>query len=137
MGTEWKTPKTNWRADDFFDIDPDWHRICGNILFLQRLARPVYGEAYLPQIPAPSADDLPFAETLQAVEDAAEAIRLKIPLASGCPAKRNICENEPFWSFEDLNRIEENTAKFLQMIARAKENRPRLAFTLGGGAFAT
>lgn len=133
----WQKPKTDWTADDFFEYAPDWQRITNNLLYLKQQARPIVGDIIFQKMEQPATSGLPFAEVLQAVEDNTEALRLKIPLAAKHPRKRIIEDNGSVWDFKDLNRLEKNAFDFNKYLFLMGANRQTLAFTLGGGAFAT
>ncbi len=39
----WVTPKTNWVGSDFFNANPDYERIKGNIEYLHTIGQQLYG----------------------------------------------------------------------------------------------
>lgn len=142
----WITPKTNWRKDDWFQI-ADWERINGNIAYIAEYARPIYGTIYLADMllnpvvkDGPDTRDYPFVWWCNAVEDNLTLLGKTIVNLNTFPGHVTQKENEPFWDYIDLNRIESFTLRLYELLQfeyQSGEFTDTLAFTLDGGYFAT
>ena len=55
----WVTPKTNWVDGDYFNINPDYNRIKGNIEYLLALSKTMYADYTAPSLESASMSGYP------------------------------------------------------------------------------
>lgn len=127
----WIKPKTDWTADNFFNIE-DYNRIIGNISYLKALASDLFAKltdlslgeekTYLSTI---------YAREMNNIENALETLNLET-YGLGIGEKQTFKANAstPLWS--EFNRIESACLLLYNTMTAHKNALPRLAFTLGG-----
>lgn len=131
----WTEPKTDWQRSDYFDLDPDYRRIRGNMLELHRRAKQLYSDFALPETVEYSIEQLPYLELFEGVEQSLAQLCAGT-LARGWYSTRQLRENAPVWDWRDLNRIETIQRQLERDLCAAKRGRTPLQFRMGGGAFA-
>jgi len=119
----WIPPKTDWEAEDSFDLYTDYFRIKNNILWLQKLI----GQEYRPFGIIPMAD-YDFYNNVERNIDALADAGFRDPRI---PPTRTWKANEPVWNHADLNRIERSLFIMYDNIMKARANRPVLSMVLG------
>ena len=138
----WQTPKTDWavRLDengnylgDYFEVS-DYHRIKGNLQFLQRYGESLFSEIVLPKIPAVTVESFGYASTINALERSLDAIR-DATVNPGIPETKTWSGNSAAPLYSDLNRIEGATLLFYEIFQLTEKNLPKLAFEMGGSDF--
>ena len=131
----WQQPKTDWTAEDFFNIE-DYNRIKGNLNEIRTQALLLW-------------PDFPFEEmgedkTYQDYGFYADEInRFEANVDHICDGtfsfavgeRQTFYENQPFIDWQELNRIEEACRLIYSNIQSRYSGRKTLAFTLNGGAF--
>lgn len=127
----WQTPKTDWTADDRFNIS-DYNRIKNNLLYLQELGNEIYTWFTIENM---GADKTSYAEywkpsEFNLFESNLELIKNAFP-ASDIGTRKTFFENAPFIDYIELNRIESAMLHYYQMAIMQKLTKPRLAFRLG------
>lgn len=129
----WIEPKTDWIRFDYFNVEPDWGRITGNIEFIQLVAWPYYGFIELDEMPNPTTADLPYADVLNTVESNLQKILDATGLGEIILLRPITQEaRTPIWDYADLNRIETITFRLLDKMGKISGAQPRLAFRMGG-----
>lgn len=129
---QWRTPKTNWKSADYFDLFPDYVRIRENILFLAGLGAPLGVSLADPPRPAElgeGADAAFFARVENALPE------LYRPLCRPLSPIRRFAPGDRAWSCADLDRIEGALAAAFADYNTIIMAQPTLAFTLGGDLF--
>lgn len=139
----WTNPRTNWacRYDetgrytgDYFNI-ADYQRIKGNLEYLAALAAGLYTAApVLPDIPTVTTAAFAKASTINALERSLDALAAHV-YDPGIPARKTWSAGDAAPTADDLNRIEGAALSLYQSLTAQAENRPKLAFNLGGGTF--
>lgn len=127
----WQTPKTDWTADDRFNIS-DYNRIKNNLMHLQDLGNEIYAWFVLGNM---GADKTSYAgywkpSEFNLFESNLELIKNAFPV-SDIGTRKTFFENAPFIDYAELNRIESAMLKYYQMGTEQKAINPRLAFRLG------
>lgn len=128
---EWKEPRTDWTADDYFEYY-DYNRIIGNIFFLNRFMRFLF----LPFDIMDMGEDknyesMIYAREFNAIEDNLQIINQKT-YQFDISEKKIWKPNKPTPTFEDFNRIESICLKLQKQAKADYDALPVLAFTLGG-----
>lgn len=130
----WVTPKTNWKAEDFFNIQ-DYNRIKGNLNAIRDAALIVKPPFSFEEMGGDKVyADYLYADEINRFEQNIEHFREAIfsfPVGNS----KTYYENTPFIRWEELNRIEEACRLIYGNIQGCIEGRKRLAFTLNGGEF--
>lgn len=139
----WTNPRTNWacRYDetgrytgDYFNAE-DYQRIKNNLEYLAALAAGLYTEApVLPDIPTVTKAAFAKASTINALERSLDALAAHV-YDPGIPARKTWSAGDAAPTADDLNRIEGAALSLYQSLTAQAENRPKLAFNLGGGTF--
>ncbi len=129
----WQTPKTNWTARDFFDLDPDLLRLGGNLAFLKKEAAGVLGVQSSAAPALPRLGETADPALLNGIE------KNTAELAAVCSAEflphRDFLPGDAFWSWRDLNRIEGAMKEVRAALGSIRAAQPMLSFTLGGDFF--
>ena len=108
----WQEPKTDWTADDYFNLS-DYNRIKNNIAYLRELALEVYTEFPWNDM---GADKTSYTE---------------YPYAYEFDVQKQWYENVRTPNYEDFNRLERACLLFYSGFNGIKENKRRLPFRLG------
>lgn len=128
----WQQPKTDWRASDFFNIQ-DYNRIKGNLNEIRSMALELWPVFLFEDMGQDKTyQDYGFyADEINRFENNLDHIRTgTYPFEIG--EKRIYSENQPFISWEELNRIESACLKMYLNIQSGMDSRPTLEMTLGG-----
>ena len=131
----WLEPKTDWQADDYFNIQ-DYNRIKGNLNEIRAQALVMWPDFPFEDMGEDKTyQDYGFyADEINRFEENVEHIcEGTFPFA--VEAKQTFYENTPFITWEELNRIEEACRLMYSNIRSRIEGRRRLAFVLNGGGF--
>ncbi len=131
----WLEPKTDWRADDYFNIQ-DYNRIKGNLNEIRVQALTLWPDFPFEEMGADKTyQDYGFyADEINRFEENVEHIcEGTFPFAVG--EKQTFYENTPFITWEELNRIEEACRLMYSNIRSRISGRRMLAFVLNGGEF--
>ena len=131
----WVTPKTSWVDGEYFNRDPDYERIKGNIEYLVELSKELY-----PDYPHASLNNLivgeyPTATSFAAVYSLTYRILVACYTPKGAQPMRTGSTNAVFWNAAELNAIEGNHLRLYQALTGQKEGIRRLQYTLGGANF--
>lgn len=131
----WLEPKTDWQADDYFNIQ-DYNRIKGNLNEIRVQALTLWPDFPFEEMGADKTyQDYGFyADEINRFEENVEHIcEGTFPFAVG--EKQTFYENTPFITWEELNRIEEACRLMYSNIRSRINGRRMLAFVLNGGEF--
>ena len=126
----WITPKTDWVETDFINTS-DYNRIAGNLNYIEELANVLYTVQDTEELSDDKVySDLPFTDLYNAVENNLEKIN-QYTYAFDIGDTKTFVVNQPYIDYVELNRIESWTLRIKLTLEAQKENKPRLAFTLG------
>lgn len=127
----WQTPKTNWQATDFFNIE-DWNRIVGNIEYVKSLCPELYPDFSIASISEKTYSDYLYAREINDIENNIYKIN-----SSTYPLKvdgqKNWVSNANAPSYVDFNRWESIILRIKESLEGQLECLPRLSFILGTG----
>lgn len=132
---EWKAPKTTWTDGEYFNIDPDYIRIKGNIEYLTELAFLLYGKFKTPTLENADIYGYPKADFFNNIAEATRALLKNCYTPVGSKEMRSYFENQSIWNADDLNAIESNHQKLYEILTKQKSALNILEFTLGGNRF--
>lgn len=127
----WQTPKTDWKATDYFNIE-DYNRIIGNLSYLREMALEVYKRFQMADMGQEKGySDYIYADEVNAIEANLTAIcDNTYPFAVG--ERRTYYPNQPTPDYAEFNRIESACLLIYNNLTGQIHGRRRLAFTLGG-----
>lgn len=128
----WITPKTDWANGDYFNVNPDYSRIKGNIEYLIALSKTIYADYTAPTLESVSLSDYPRVSFFNNVVNATKAMLENCYTPSGTKSMRLYTSNGSGWSAEELNVIEGNHLLLYKAFTGQKDGISRLQFTLGG-----
>ncbi|EJX04436.1 hypothetical protein EVA_07459 [gut metagenome] len=129
----WQTPKTNWTARDFFDLDPDLVRMGQNLALLQKEAARTAGLKAAGDLPLPGLGEALSAALLNRIEQAADELAALCQI--GFVRHAEFLPGDAFWSWRDLNRLETALQEIRAALLSRQAAQPVLSFTLGGDFF--
>ncbi len=132
--TKWINPKTNWTGskDEYFNLDPDYNRIKGNIEYVAELANLLYRDFNIPTLETPHFLDIPKVSFFNKTSEAITTIQEHTFEPEGYEALRHYSPNGTVWDWIELNKMENNLLLMQETLQRQKDNRRRLSFKLGG-----
>ena len=131
----WITPKTNWADGDYFNLDPDYNRIKGNIEYLIALSEEMYSEYTDIELESADVTGYPKVAFFNNVVNATAAILNHCFSPVGTKAMRVYSSNGVGWNAAELNAIENNHLLLYHALTGQKSGIPRLQITLGGAKF--
>lgn len=128
----WIQPKTAWKPGDFFNVE-DYNRIKANLQELRNLAITMYPQFTIHEMGADKTyqDYSFYADEITLLEENLAVIREHLPYWKG--ETKTWYDNDPFWDYKDLNRIENACLTMYESLMGQSRGRPRLRFTLGRG----
>lgn len=131
---EWITPKTNWKATDYVNID-DYNRWISNIAYLRDMAIKVYKDFQIEDMGASkSYEDYPYANEINTIERNLTTIcKNTYPFAIG--DQQTYYPNQVTLDWKEINRIESASLTIYNNLLGQINGRKRLAFRLGGAHF--
>lgn len=131
----WQQPKTDWKADDFFNIE-DYNRIKENLNEIRTLALTLWPDFSFEEM----GNDKTYAdygfhadEINRFEENVSNICAGTYPFSVG--EQRTFYDNQPFIDWQELNRIESACLLMYENMTGAAKGRKILAFTLNGGIF--
>lgn len=128
----WTTPKTNWVDGDYFNLDPDYNRIKGNIEYLLALSEEMYAEYTAPELESADMTGYPKVAFFNNVVNSTKAILDNCFAPNGTMSMRVYSSNGVGWNAAELNAIEGNHLLLYQALTGQKSGIRRLQITLGG-----
>lgn len=128
----WTTPKTNWVDGDYFNLNPDYNRIKGNIEYLIALSKEMYPDYSHPMLESASIDGYPKVSFFNNVVNATKAMLNNCYSPKGNMSMRVYSSNGVGWNAAELNAIETNHLLLYQALTGQKSGIRRLHITLGG-----
>lgn len=128
----WTTPKTNWKNGDYFNVNPDYNRIKGNIEWLTDFAETLYGSFEAPTLDTMTTASIPYVDFFNNIVEATSAILDNCLSPQGARPMRLYSANGLGFSAEELNAIETNHLLLYQALPEVRNGLTKLSFTLGG-----
>lgn len=128
----WTTPKTNWVDGDYFNLDPDYNRIKGNIEYLIALSKEIYADYVAPELETFDSIGYPKVSFFNNVVDATNAMLNNCYFPHDAKSLRIYSSNGVGWNAAELNAIENNHLLLYHAFTMQKSSIRRLQITLGG-----
>lgn len=128
----WTTPKTNWVDGDYFNLNPDYNRIKGNIEYLIALSKEIYAEYPTPELESADMTGYPTVAFFNNIVNATKAILSNCYYPKGTQSMRSYSSNGVAWNAAELNAIEGNHLLLYHALTAQKASIPELEITLGG-----
>lgn len=129
----WQEPKTNWSgaSDEFFNVQPDYQRIKGNIEYLHELALNMFPHFSIYELENVTYKSIPYVDFFNNIVYDIDLIANKSIKPSGYQVMRTYSENMSIWSYIDLNIIESNIKLLKAALQSRYENMSNLPIMLG------
>lgn len=124
----WTEPKTDWKNGEYFNLDVDYARIKGNILYIVEFAEKL-NKTFNVELSEYTIEELPYEEFFNNIVYAVEEIEKAYPIVYD--DMRNYQENNAIWDENDLNTIEKNTKKVYNLLMGEWNCISKLEFMLG------
>lgn len=124
----WTEPKTDWKNGEYFNLDVDYARIKGNILYIVEFAEKL-NKTFNVELSEYTIEELPYEEFFNNIVYAVEEIEKAYPIVYD--DMRNYQENNLIWDENDLNTIEKNTKKVYNLLMGERNCMSNLEFMLG------
>lgn len=124
----WTEPKTDWKNGEYFNLDVDYARIKGNILYIAEFAEKM-NKTFNVELSEYTIEGLPYEEFFNNIVYAVEEIEKACPIVYD--DMRNYQENNVIWDENDLNTIEKNTKKVYNLLIGEWNCISKLDFMLG------
>lgn len=128
----WITPKTNWIDGEYFNLNPDYERIKGNIEYLIEISKEIYPDYSTAPLETVNIDGYPTVAFFNRVVGATRTILSNCYSPRGTRSMRTYQANGIAWNAAELNAIENNHLLLYHALRGQKECLPRLQITLGG-----
>lgn len=130
----WTEPKTNWVTGDYFNIDPDYKRIKGNIEYLTELAQTIYVQWNNTKLSDVTIGYIPLVDFFNNVVKATQEI-IDYTKTGGTADMPMYVANDRAWNSTELNNIEKNHLILHTSILNQRDVLKRISFKLNGGNF--
>jgi|BioPla2DNA2_1021312.scaffolds.fasta_scaffold14384_2 hypothetical protein len=106
----WQEPKTNWSgaSDEFFNVQPDYQRIKGNIEYLYELSLKLFPTYTIYELENVTYKSIPYVDFFNNIVYNIDLIANNSVRPLGYQTMRTYSENMSIWSYKDLNIIENN-----------------------------
>lgn len=127
----WTTPKTNWTADDRFNIS-DYNRIKGNLTALHEKAKQLYPCFQIADMGEDKSSyaDYFYADEFNNFEQNLETINQNV-FTQNIGTGQTFFDNGVFIQYGELNRLESGMLKIYEMLDRHKAGLLKMPFRLG------
>ena len=126
----WITPKTDWVATDYFNVD-DYNRIVGNINYLKELAATVIKDITIDSMTADKGyTSIMYAADMNAIENSLATIN-ENTYDFDFGESQSYTANGATPLYDEFNRIESATLKLYNTLQAEIKGLPRLAIVLG------
>lgn len=130
----WTEPKTNWVTGDYFNVDPDYKRIKGNIEYLTELAQTIYVQWNNTKLSDVAIGYIPLVDFFNNVVKATQEI-IDYTKTGGTADMPMYVANDRAWNSTELNNIEKNHLILHTSILNQRDVLKRISFKLNGGNF--
>lgn len=112
----WIEPKINWKATDYFNLDPDYNRIKGNIEYMKELSNKMYSDFPLIEMGAFTIQDMPFDTFLNNIVDNVSQLESNLYKPPDNAEMKRYKGGEVGWNADELNIIEGNILRLYNAI---------------------
>lgn len=112
----WIEPKINWKATDYFNLDPDYNRIKGNIQYIKELSNKMYSDFPLIEMGAFTIQDIPVDTFLNNIVDNVSKLESNLYKPPDNPKMKRYKGGEVGWNADELNIIEGNILRLYNAI---------------------
>ena len=130
---EWTDPKTDWNADDYFNLDPDYVRIKENIEYIKEFSEAMYDEFSIAEMGDFTIDGFPFDTFLNNIVDNVTALEENLFKPPQDGDMDRYVGGSPGWDYRQLNIIEGNIQRLHDAMVGQWNLLPTMAFSMGTG----
>lgn len=126
----WTTPKTDWKASDYFEAS-DYNRIVGNLIYLKDKATTLYsGIVYSNMVTSKSDGAMFYAKEMNLIENNLAILNSKT-YNKNIGTKKTYSPNQATPTYDEFNRIENACVEIRKQIDLDLALIPRFTFRLG------
>ena len=130
---DWVTPKTNWTEADYFNLDPDYNRIKGNIQWIKDFSAQMYADFSLISMGDFTIDGFPADTFLNNIVDNVTALEENLFKPPQDGDMNRYAGGSPGWDYRQLNIIESNIRRLHDAMVGQWNLIPTMAFSMGTG----
>ena len=130
---EWTDPKTDWNADDYFNLDPDYVRIKENIEYIKEFSEAMYDEFSIAEMGDFTIDGFPFDTFLNNIVDNVTALEENLFKPPQDQDMNRYVGGGNGWDYKQLNIIESNLLRLKNAMQSQWNCIPQMAFSMGTG----
>lgn len=129
----WSGSKTNWTANDYFNLDPDYNRIKGNIEYIKEFSEVMYKKFSIIKMGNFTIDGFPTDTFLNNIVDNVSALENNLFKPPADQPMVRYTLGQLSWDAEQLNIIEGNILRLFSSMVEQWNCIPQMAFTMGTG----
>lgn len=130
---DWVTPKTDWTETDYFNLDPDYARIKGNIQWIKDFSAQMYADFPLISMGDFTIDGFPADTFLNNIVNNVTALEENLFKPSQDEDMQQYSLGAPGWDYRQLNIIESNILRLHDAMVGQWNLIPMMAFSMGTG----
>lgn len=130
---DWVAPKTDWTANDYFNLDPDYSRIKGDIQWIKDFSAKMYADFSMISMGDFAVDGFPADTFLNNIVDNVMALENKLFKPPADQPMQRYSLGTPGWDADQLNIIESNILRLHDAIVGQWNCIPQMVFTIGTG----
>lgn len=127
----WITPKTDWKETDYFNLDPDYARIKGNIQYIKDFSLKMYKDFPLIDMEEFTIDGFPADTFLNSIVDNVTRLETNLFKPPGDQPMNRYTPGQVGWNAAELNIIESNILRLHDAMVGQWNCIPQMAFTMG------
>lgn len=130
---DWVTPKTDWTESDYFNLDPDYSRIKGNIQWIKDFSTKMYADFPLISMGDFTVDGFPADTFLNNIVDNVTTLENNLFKPPTDQPMQRYSLGAPGWDADQLNIIEGNILRLHDAMVGQWNLIPTMAFSMGTG----
>jgi hypothetical protein len=127
----WIEPKMDWTTSDYFNLDPDYNRIKGNISFIKDFSLQLYADFPMIAMETVTIDGFPFDTFLNNIVDNVTRLETSLYKPPTDVATDRYIGGQVGWNAAELNIIEGNILRLYNAIVGQWNCLNKLEFILG------
>lgn len=127
----WIEPKTNWTNQDYFNLDPDYARIKGNIEYIQEFSETMNMVFQIDPMLTYTIDEIPLVDFFNTIVENVRKVENGTYVVSSMLPMRDYTQNGVIFDENDLNAIEKNLLIVYNLLMGKWSSLNKLDFMLG------
>lgn len=127
----WIEPKTNWTNEDYFNLDPDYSRIKGNIEYIKEFAEMMNKVFHIDPMNTYTIEEIPLVDFFNTIVSNVRKVEEGTYVVSSMQPMRDYTQNGVIFDANDLNTIEKNLLIVYNLLMGEWSSLNKLEFMLG------